>query len=121
MATAQRSDNEGMTTRTPREHDVQLRLEFSAGCSSEQLEAYAALVQEAVDEHAGGIALGAVVGGVFDPPAIEVGFMVEARSQTELHHRVALVVGAIEPALPFWFETESATKAVRQSGELVPA
>lgn len=119
MATAQGTDNEAMAP-TRQDHDVLLRLEFPV-CSRERLEEFAALVQEAVDEHASGIALGAVVGGVFDPPAIEVGFIVEARSQTEVHHRVALVLGAIEPALPFSFETESATKLVRQRKELVPA
>jgi hypothetical protein len=120
MAAALGPDSEAMTTPTPQEHDVLLRLEFPE-CSRDQLERFAALVQEAVDEHASGIALGAVIGGVFDPPAIEVGFTVEARSQTEVHHRVALVVGAIEPALPFSFETESATKPVRQREELVSA
>ncbi len=119
MAEPARSDNQAMTA-TRQEHDVLLRLEFP-DCSQEQLEEYAVLVQEAVDEHANGIALGAVVGGVFDPPTIEVRFTVEASSQTEVHHRVALVVGVIEPALPFSFETEAATGPARQREALVPA
>lgn len=119
MAAPSRPDNEAMTP-TRQEHDVLLRLEFP-DCSREQLEEYAALVQEAVDEHANGIALGAVVSGVFDPPTIEIRFTVEAHSQTEVHHRVALVVGAIEPALPFSFETEAATGPARQREALVPA
>lgn len=120
MAAVERSDIEAMTAPIRQEHDVLLRLEFPE-CSREQLEDYAALAQEAVDEHASGIALGAVVSGVFDPPTVEILFTVEARSQTEVHHRVALVVGAIEPVLPFSFETESTTRPERQRAALVPA
>jgi hypothetical protein len=90
-----------------RERTVILRLEFPDGCSRAELEDYAILVQEAVDEHAAGIALGAAVGCDYDPMTVEVIFTVEAGSMAEVHHRVALVVAAIEPALPFRFETET--------------
>jgi hypothetical protein len=121
MASTARLD-EGVMTQTsgPRDHDVLLRLEFPE-CSREQLEEFAALVQEAVDEHAGGIALGAVVSGGFEPATIEIMFTVEARSQTEVHHRVALVVGAIEPVLPFSFGIEAATKRTPAREKPVPA
>jgi hypothetical protein len=88
-----------------RDRTVILRLEFPDGCSRAELEDYAILVQEAVDEHAVGIALGAAVGCDYDPMTVEVIFTVEAGSMAEVHHRVALVVAAIEPALPFSFET----------------
>jgi hypothetical protein len=100
---------------------VILRLEFPEECSREQLEEYAIMGQEATDEHAAGIALGAAVRCIYEPMAVEVLFTVEARSVAEVHHRVALVVAAIEPALPFIFQTETATRSAERREELVPA
>ena len=78
------------------------------------------MVQEATDEHANGIALGAAVRCTYDPMAVEILFSVEARSVADVHHRVALVIGAIEPALPFAVQTETATRAADRHKELVP-
>ena len=110
MATARRSDGEAMTP-TFQETSVLLRLEFPEECSREQLEEYAILVQEVVDERAAGIALGAAVRCDYDPMTVEVLFTVEAASVADVHHRVAVVVATIEPALPFMFETETTTRA----------
>jgi hypothetical protein len=110
MATAQQPTSE-TTTSSFQERSVILRLEFPNGCSRSALEDYAILVQEAVDEHAAGIALGAAVRCDYDPMTVEVLFTVEAGSMAEVHHRVALVVATIEPALPFTFETETTMRA----------
>lgn len=104
-----RPDNDALDASPLRETCVILRLEFSDGGSREDVEDYAILVQEAIDEHAAGIALGAAVRCIYEPLAVETIFTVEARSVAEVHHRVALVLGAIEPALPFSFQTETAT------------
>ncbi|HTW43854.1 MAG TPA: hypothetical protein VMD79_16220 [Solirubrobacteraceae bacterium] len=106
------------------ETSVVLRLEFPDECSREQLEEYAIMVQEAVDERAAGIALGAAVRCDYDPMTVEVLFTVEAGSMADVHHRVALVVATIEPALPFTFETETTTRTIAPRGrdrEPVPA
>lgn len=79
------------------------------------------MVQEAVDERATGIALGAAVRCAYEPMTVEILFTVEARSMSEVHHRVALVVAAIEPALPFIFQTETATRVPERHKEMVPA
>lgn len=120
MAAASRPDSEAMTS-PPQETCVVLRLEFPDGCSRHELEDYAILVQEAIDDHAAGIALGAAVRCTYEPMAVEILFTVEARSVAEVHHRVALVVATIEPALPFAFGTETATHAAERRKELVPA
>ena len=120
MATAQRPTSETMASPF-HERCVVLRLEFPDGCSREELEDYAIMVQEAVDERATGIALGAAVRCDYDPMAVEVLFTVEAGSMANVHHRVALVVATIEPALPFTFETETATRATDRKKEPVPA
>lgn len=79
--------------------------------SRRELEDYAIMVQEAVDVEAAGIALGAAVGCSDDPPAsLEVIFTVRARSVAEVHHRIALVVSAIEVALPRQFEARTRTR-----------
>ncbi len=119
MATAQRPDSEAMASPF-HERCVVLRLEFPDGCSREQLEDYAIMVQEAVDEHAAGIALGAAVRCDYEPMAVEVLFTVEAGSVANVHHRVALVIATIEPALPFSFETETATRSAERKKEPVP-
>jgi hypothetical protein len=111
MAIARQPTSSETSTTPFQEKTVILRLEFPNGCSRAELEDYAILVQEAVDEHAAGIALGAAVGCDYDPMTVEVIFTVEAGSMAEVHHRVALVVAAIEPALPFRFETATTMRA----------
>jgi hypothetical protein len=96
-------------------------LEFVETVSRRELEDYAILVQEAIDEHAGDIALGAAVRCVYEPLAVETMFTVGAHSMAETHHRVALVLGAIEPALPFSFQTETVTSAADNPKRLVAA
>ena len=97
-----------------------LRLEFLEECSREELEDYAILVQEATDKHAADAAPGAAIRCTYEPMAVEIIFTVENESVAEVHHRVASVVAAIENALPFTFDTETATRSAERR-ELVPA
>lgn len=120
MGIAERSGGE-MVSATRAEGCVVLRLEFPHGCSRAQLEDFAIAVQEALDERASDVAPGAAVGADFERPSIEVVFGVSASSTAETYQRVALVLAAIEPALPFTASTELETHSVRPDQELAPA
>jgi sorbitol-specific phosphotransferase system component IIA len=120
MAAARRTDIEAMASMPPKETCVVLRLEFPDEPSRKDLEDYAILVQEATDEHAADAAPGAAIRCAYEPMAIEVIFTIENESVAEVHHRVASVVAAIEDALPFTFDTETATRSADRR-ELVPA
>jgi hypothetical protein len=97
--------------RTSTETTVTLNVRIADTGSRRELEDHAVAIQEAVDVRAAGVALGAAVGCSDDPPAsVEVIFTVEAPSVAEVHHRIALVVAAIESTLPVTFETKTATR-----------
>ena len=89
---------------------VALGVRFPAR-SSQELEDHALTIQEVVDERAAGIALGAAVACSSNPPlaGVEVIFTVQAESAADAYHRVALVIGVIEAALPFALDTVMAT------------
>jgi hypothetical protein len=118
MATAQRSDREAMSSPLP-ETCVVLRLEFG-GCSREELEDWAAVVQEVVDRRASDAAPGAAVRCIFDPLTVELLFTVENATKAEVHQHVAVVVAAIESVIPSAFNTDTATRSADRR-ELVPA
>jgi hypothetical protein len=120
MAAARQTDIEAMASTPPKETCVVLRLEFSDECSRTELEDYAILVQEATDERAADAAPGAAIRCTYEPMAVEIIFTVENESIAEVHHRVASVVAAIEDALPFTFDTETATRSADRR-ELVHA
>lgn len=119
MATAQRTDSEAMASSTPKETCVVLRLEFG-GCTREELEDWAAVIQEVVDERAGEAAPGAAVRCVYEPLTVEVLFTAENATAAEVHRRVAAVVGAIETVVPSGFNTDTATRSA-DLREPVPA
>jgi hypothetical protein len=98
---------------------VVLGLEF-VGCSREQLEDWAALVQEVVDERAGDAAPGAAIRCVYEPLSIEILFTVENATPAEVHERVTVVVGAIQTVVPSAFNTDTATRSA-DTREPVPA
>jgi hypothetical protein len=118
MAAASRSDSEAMAP-TTNETCVVLRLGFG-GCTREELEDWAAVIQEAVDERAGDAAPGAAVRCIFDPLTVELLFTVENSTKAEVHQRVAAVVAAIESVVPSAFNTDTATRSGDRR-ELVPA
>jgi hypothetical protein len=76
------------------EYDVTLRLELEP--LEEAVEDVAIRILESVERHAHEIALGPVVGGTIDPPAVELDFDVVAASSADAHERVAQVIGVIE-------------------------
>jgi hypothetical protein len=94
------------------EFTVTLSLTLPAS-SSQELENHALTIQEAVDDRADGIALGAAVACTNHPPrsGVEVIFTVQAASAAEAYHRVALVIGVIESALPAALDAVTATTA----------
>jgi hypothetical protein len=100
----------GDPERRSREMCVTLGVRFPAR-SSQELEDHALTIQEVVDKRAAGIALGAAVACRSNPPlaAVEIIFTVQAGSAAEIYHRVALVIGVIEAALPFALDTVTAT------------
>jgi hypothetical protein len=119
MAAAQHSESETMGSPTPSETCVELRLEF-VGCSHEELEQWAAVIQEVVDERAAEAAPGAVVGGTFDPLSVEILFTVENATPAEVHQRVTAVVEAIQAVVPSAFDTDTATRSGERR-EPIPA
>jgi hypothetical protein len=107
-------------TASPEETCVVLGVEFR-GISRDQLEDYAALIQESVDERAGEAAPDAAVRCTYEPLGVELLFTVENESMAEVHQRVAAVVAAIQAALPVAFDTDTATRsAPRRRRSLVP-
>jgi len=119
MARTRQPDSEAMTPPIPDETCVVLRLEFG-GCSREELEDWAAVVQEAIDERAGDAAPGAAIRCIYEPMTVEILFTVENATTAEVHQRVATVVGAIEAVVPTAFDTDTATRSAGPR-ELVPA
>jgi hypothetical protein len=118
MAAASRPDNETMAP-IETETCVVLGLEFG-GCSREELEDWAAVIQEVVDKHAGDAAPGAAVRCIYEPLSVEILFTVENATPAEVHQRVAAVVGAIQTVVPSAFNTDTATRSARPR-EPVPA
>ena len=85
-----------------------LRLDLP-GCSREQLDEYALDVQDAVDaQHS---EYGTAIRGLADPAGLELLFTTVASTTAEVHRQVAAVIEAAERALPFSFETETATSS----------
>jgi len=103
---------------TPTETCVVLGLEFG-GCSREELEDWAAVIQEVVDQRAGDAAPGAAVRCIYEPSSVEVLFTVENATPAEVHQCVATVVGAIQTVVPT-FNTDTATRSASPR-EPVPA
>ncbi|MHB1808910.1 MAG: hypothetical protein ACYCU0_06400 [Solirubrobacteraceae bacterium] len=96
---------------------VRLRLEFG-GCSREELEDWAIVIQEVVD--AADPDLHAAIGCILDPMTVEILFAVENETTSQVHERVARVVGSIEAVVPARFDTDAATRST-DSQELVAA
>ena len=109
MATAQRSDSEAMTSPF-QETCVVLRLEFG-GCAREELEDWAAVIQEVVDERAGDAAPGVAVRCIYEPLTVEILFTVENATPAEVHQRVTAVVSVIQTVVPSAFNTDTATRS----------
>jgi hypothetical protein len=109
MAAAFRPDSEAMTP-TPQETCVVLRLEF-VGCSRAELEDWAAVIQEVVDERAADAAPGAAVRCLWKPLGVELVFTAENASPAEVHQRVTTVVEAIQTVVPAAFDTDTATRS----------
>jgi hypothetical protein len=87
-----------------------LGLEF-VGCSRANLEDWAAVIQEVVDERAGNAAPGAAIRCIYDPLTVEILFTVENATPAEVHERVTAVVSAIQDAVPTAFNTDTATRS----------
>jgi hypothetical protein len=119
MAATRQPDNEAMASRTPDETCVVLRLEFG-GCSRDELDDWAIVVQQVVDEHASEAAPGAAIRCTYEPLAVEILFTVEKETKASVHQRVAAVVGAIEAVVPTRFDTDTATRSA-DPRDLVPA
>jgi hypothetical protein len=117
MAAAPRPDTDAMIA--PQETCVVLRLEFG-GCTREELEDWAAVIQDVVDERAGDAVPGAAVRCIYEPPTVELLFTVENATPAEVHQRVTAVVGAIETVVPPAFNTDTATRSA-DLREPVPA
>jgi hypothetical protein len=118
MATAFRSDSEAVMP-TPTETCVVLGLDFG-GCSREELEDWAAVIQEVVDERAPDAAPGAAVRCIYEPLTVEVLFTVENATPAEVHQRVTAVVRAIQDVVPSRFNTDTATRSA-DPREPIPA
>lgn len=108
-----------MPSATPNETCVVLRLEFG-GCSREELEDWAIVVQEAIDAHAAEAAPDAAIRCVYEPMTVEILFTVENETRANVHQRVAAVVGTIEAVVPSRFDTDAAIPS-SNSRDLVPA
>jgi hypothetical protein len=106
-------------TPTPTETCVVLALVFG-GCSREELEDWAAVIQEVVDERAGDAAPGAAIRCLYEPLTVELLFTVGNATPAEVHQRVAAVVGAIQAVVPSAFNTDTATRSA-DTREPVPA
>jgi len=119
MARARQPDSEAVTPLVPDETCVVLRLEFG-GCSREDLEEWAIVVQQVVDQHASDAAPDAAVRCTYEPLAVEILFTVENETQASVHQRVAAVVGAVEEVVPTRFDTDTATRSA-DLRDLVPA
>jgi hypothetical protein len=119
MPATRRPDTKTMPAAAPEETCVVLRLEFG-GCSRQELEDCAILIQEVVDSRAAEAAPGAAIRCVHDPLTVEVLFTVENATRQDVHQRVAAVVGAIESVLPVAFDTDAATRSTDRR-ELVAA
>ncbi|HUB75091.1 MAG TPA: hypothetical protein VL979_13795 [Solirubrobacteraceae bacterium] len=107
-----------MAPLTPSETCVVLRLEFGS-CSREELQDWAIVIQEVVDQRAGEAAPGAAVRCTYEPLAVEVLFTAENATPAEVHQRVTTVVQAIETVVPR-FDTDTATRTA-DPRELVAA
>lgn len=110
MATAQGPGSEAMASAIPEETCVAVGLEFG-GCSREELEDWAIVVQEAVDEYASDAAPGAAVSCRFDPLTVEVLFTVENETAAQVHRRISDVLAAVQRVVPVRFDTETATRS----------
>jgi hypothetical protein len=110
MARTRQPDSEAMSLPAPDETCVVLRLEFG-GCTREELDDWAIVVQEVVDARAGDAAPGAAVRCTYEPLSVEVLFTVENATPAEVHERVAAVVGAIQSVVPLAFDTDTATRS----------
>jgi hypothetical protein len=109
MAAAQRPDGEVVTSSIPSETCVVLRLEFG-GCSRAELEDWAAVIQEVVDDRAAEAAPGAAIRCLYEPFGVEL-FTVEDATPAEVHQRVTAVVEAIQAVVPTAFDTDTATRS----------
>jgi hypothetical protein len=89
---------------------VALRLEFG-GCSREDVEDWAAVIQRVIDERAADAAPGAAVRCLWEPLGVELVFTVENASPAEVHQRVTAVVEAIQTVVPSAFDTDTATRS----------
>jgi hypothetical protein len=119
MAAAQHSDRRAMDSVNPDETCVALRLEFG-GCSRDELDDWAIVVQEVVDQHANDAAPGAAVRCLYSPLIVEILFTVENETKASVHQRVAAIVGSIEAVIPRRFDTDTATRSADHRN-LVPA
>jgi hypothetical protein len=119
MAMMQGPDSEPMASAIPQETCVVVGLEFG-GCSREELEDWAIVVQEAVDAYAAGAAPGAAVSCRYEPLAVEVLFTVQNETAAQVHQRISEVLAAVQRVVPVGFNTETATRS-GDPRELVPA
>jgi hypothetical protein len=119
MARNRQPDSEAMAPRTTDETCVALRLEFG-GCTRDELDDWAIVVQQVVDQHASDAAPGAAIRCIYQPLAVEILFTVENETKASVHQRVAAVVGAIEAVVPTRFDTDTAMRSA-DSPDLVPA
>ncbi len=81
------------------EYDILLTLPWTTPLDRDSLDDAACNVLSAVEDHGGEVALGPVVAGRYDEPAIELAFTVLAESNAEVHTKVGEVVAIIERQL----------------------
>jgi hypothetical protein len=86
----------------PASEEFVIRVRFAAteDVSDEFLEELTMLVQDALSEHAEPIAPGASAAANFATHQIELDFIVESRSQEEIHRKVGEVVNVAMAAVP---------------------
>jgi hypothetical protein len=86
----------------PASEEFVIRVRFAAteDVSDEFLEELTMLVQDALSEHAEPIAPGASAAANFATHQIELDFIVESRSQEEMHRKVGEVVNVAMAAVP---------------------
>lgn len=77
-----------MSSPPPGETSIVLRLEFG-GCSREELDDWAIVIQQVMDQHASEAAPGAAVRCTYEPLAVEIFFTVENETKATVHQRVA--------------------------------